>query len=305
MLAVPFLLLLGGCTTDTQNVVPADGTETPTSETALGTVTATPSPTTAPPQASVDPVDGSPACEDVPTFEAADAVLIACSGNFAVSPELFASNAGWHLFEAQDSAWVEIDYARTCCEPDDVTFAQLLDRNGLDNAMVARLCAASGMGSDSFSGCSNDGRDDEDVAFDATWLRVNGFGAHDFAEGQDVVLGSIERVFGPPDIFEAAECGAGPMTIASFDDFTLQFQDDEFIGWYYASSRPLLTTPSGVTIGITETDLAVVYDGVEINDDTLGREFFFEVPAGFMAGFISDTDSTVTALYAGTNCFFR
>ena len=95
------------------------------------------------------------------------------------------------------------------------------------------------------------------------------------------------------------------MEIASFEDFTVQFQDDALIGWYYAGSTPELTTPSGVALGISEADLTVVYDGVEIRDDSLGREFFFEVPAGFMAGFISETDATVTALYAGTNCFFR
>ena len=95
------------------------------------------------------------------------------------------------------------------------------------------------------------------------------------------------------------------MTIASFDDFAVQFQDNAFIGWYYVSSTPTLSTPSGVMVGISEADLVVVYEGVDIFDETLGREFFFEVPAGFMAGFISDSNATVTALYAGTNCFFR
>ena len=254
-------------------------------------------------------------CADVPAFQAADTVSIACSGTFAASPELFASNAGWHLFEAQDGAWVEIDYARTCCEADDVSFTQLLGRNGLNQATLGELCTASGLGSDPSTGCvaegaSGGGEDDEndedDAAFDGTWLRVNGLGPHDFDTEKGVVLDSIEQVFGPADsVVEAGECGAGPMVIAGFDDFTVQFQDDEFIGWYYTSSTPTLSTPSGVMVGISEADLEVVYDGVDIFDETLGREFFFEVPAGFMAGFISDTDATVTALYAGTNCFFR
>ena len=141
---------------------------------------------------------------------------------------------------------------------------------------------------------------------DPGWLRVNGLGDNDFGTDQATVLASIEAVFGAPQSLGAAnECGAGPMTIASFDDFTVQFQDGVLIGWYYASSNPPLTTPSGVMPGLTEAQLEQVYQGMTVRDDSLGREFFFEVPAGFMGGFIDSTGGSVTALYAGTNCFFR
>jgi len=309
VLAISFLLLFGGCTAATPDVASVEATQAPTSEAVPATTppAETPTnPTSTPPLATVEPVGESVACEAVPIFQAADTVSIACSGEFAVSPELFASNAGWHLFEVQDGAWIEIDYARTCCEPDDVSFAQLLGRNGLDSVVLAQLCAASGLASDPSTGCAPDGQGEEDVAFEGTWLRVNGLGTHDFGSGQNIVVSSIEQVFGPAEsITEALECGAGPMTIASFDDFAVQFQDNRFIGWYYASSTPTLSTPSGVMVGISEADLVVVYEGADIFDETLGREFFFEVPAGFIAGFISDTDAAVTALYAGTNCFFR
>ena len=309
VLAVPFLLLFGGCTADSPEAVSGRATQGLASEAVRATTAPaeTPTePTAGPVLATVEPVGQSLTCEEVPAFQAAETVSIACSGEFAVSPELFTSGAGWHLFEAQDGAWIEIGYARTCCEPEDVSFVQLLGQNGLDSVMVAQLCAASGLASDVFSGCASDGLDEEDVVFDGAWLRVNGLGAHNFDTGQDIVLSSIEQVFGPAEsITEALECGAGPMTIASFDDFAVQFQDNAFIGWYYVSSTPTLSTPSGVMVGISEADLVVVYEGVDIFDETLGREFFFEVPAGFMAGFISDSNATVTALYAGTNCFFR
>jgi hypothetical protein len=311
VLAVPFLLLFGGCKADTPDAVWVAAAQTPAPASEAVRATTAPAetpaePTSAPTLATVEPVGQSLACEDVPAFQAAETVSVACSGEFAVSPELFANNAGWHLFEVQDGAWIEIGYARTCCEPDDVSFVQLLGRNGLDSVMVAQLCAASGLASDAFSGCASDGLDEEDIAFDGAWLRVNGLGPHDFATGQDLVLSSIEQVFGSAEsITEALECGAGPMTIVSFDDFAVQFQDNAFIGWYYVSSAPTLSTPSGVTVGISEADLVVAYEGVDIFDETLGREFFFEVPAGFMAGFISNTSARVTALHAGTNCFFR
>jgi len=221
-----------------------------------------------------------------------------------VSPQLFASNAGWHLFEARANQWVEIDYARTCCEFGDERFVDMLTRNGVSAALTEELCAGAGLGTDPLTGCvPGEGVPAE---FEPTWLRVNGFGDHDFGADQDAVIRSLDAVFGfPPEVAENGECGAGPMTIASFTDFTVQFQNNQLIGWYYTSSTPELTTPSGVAVGITEASLAEVYQGVEIFEETLGREFSFTVPAGSIGGFIDGVGGPVVALFAGTNCFFR
>jgi len=246
-------------------------------------------------------------CDDVPSFRSADTVSIACAGAFAVSPELFASTAGWHLFEDTDGAWIEADYAMTCCTADDPSFVELLTRNGLDEATVSELCDASGLADDPFSGCDPD-RANRPSAFDIdpTWLRVNGFGVHDFGAVDTDVLTSTEEVFGAAlSVGENSECGGGPMTIATFDDFSLNFQSGEFVGWFYSSSDPALSTPSGVGPGITEATLREVYQGVDISESTLGLEFYFEVDAGSMSGFIDPDANSVQSLFAGLNCFFR
>lgn len=252
------------------------------------------------------PAPPAPSCSTVPTFNAADTVAVACAGGFAAAPELFASNAGWHLFQAQDGEWVEIDYAMTCCGTGEVPFTNLLERNGVDAVAIADLCLATGVGPDSVTGCSTGRGDDEPPAFEGTWLRVNGLGPHDFATTDTDVIAEVESVFGPAlQVNEATECGAGSMTIMSFDNFGLQFQSGSFVGWFYEASTPALTTPSGVAPGISEPALTVAYEGVEIFDSTLGREFSFTVPAGTIGGFLDQVDGNVTSLHAGVNCFFR
>lgn len=303
--------LLSACSSPGGDVVVSgDDTEpAPTTEVTSAEQPTAPAEPTVRPTAGADPeatkeptaapTGNAAGCDDVPVFHAADSVFPGCAGDYAVSPELFANNAGWHLFEAVAGQWVEIDYALTCCNvEDEISFADLLIRNDLDPTTVLALCSAANVRDCSSSG---DGQPDD---FEGDWLRVNGLGDHDFGAVEDDVRTSLEAVFGAAvDSFDARECGAGPMTIVSYHDFTVQFQDGEFIGWFYTSSEPALTTPSGVAPGIDETELRDVYDGVEIDETTLGTEFFFEVPAGYIGGFLEA--GTVTSLYAGTNCFFR
>jgi len=322
MLGLSVLLVLGACTSDapgaSETIETITTGETATDDTAAPELAVDNTPvveTAEQPTAVVN--DATPtlapeippvaSCAEVPTFSAADTVSVACAGDFAVSPELFASNAGWHLFSDNDGQWLEIDYARTCCEDGDPSFTDLLVRNGLDATIVADMCTQSGLDDDAFSGCDAPaGEESDESAFEGSWLRVDGLGPHDFGTSADVVMSMIEETFGAPNqISEQSECGAGPMTSASFTDFSVQMQNDAFVGWFYTSSTPALTTPSGVTPGITETSLIQVYDGVEISTDTLGKEFTFQVPSGFIGGFFDDTGSTVTHLYAGVTCFFR
>gem|GEM_PF-3439800 len=284
------------------SALPATDPVEPTAAPATDPVEPTAAPAADP--TAVPATPAGPPCADVPSFRSADTVSIACEGSYAVSPELFASNAGWHLFEAQADQWVEIDYARTCCEFGDERFVDMLIRNGLSPATATQLCADAGLSTDPSTGCvAGEG---EPADFEPTWLRVNGFGDHDFGADQDVVIRSLDSIFEfPLDVSENGECGAGPMTIASFPDFTVQFQNNELIGWYYTSSTPELTTPSGVAVGISEAALVEAYQGLEIFDGSLGREFSFTVPAGSIGGFIDGVGGPVVALFAGTNCFFR
>lgn len=311
------LLLLSACSLGSgeQTITegPASEAATALPATAVPAATVPASPTagfvpdpTATPVAAVDPGVDAPPCLDVPTFNAATTVSVACDGDYAVSPELFASNAGWHLFQAQGGQWVEIDYAMTCCNPEEVPFVELLIRNGLSEANVNALCAGSEVGPDSITGCASIGGGLTELPSAPVQLRVNGMGDHNFGAVDSDVLASISTVFGPPlSSSENSECGAGPMTIASFDDFSLNFQSGEFVGWYYESSNPGMATPSGVSPGLIESELIRVYDGVDIFTETLGKEFYFEVPAGYMGGFFDEAGTAVSAMFAGTTCFFR
>ena len=80
---------------------------------------------------------------------------------------------------------------------------------------------------------------------------------------------------------------------------------DRLVGWFYRSSAPALSSPSGVAPGITTQDLRQAYQGVDIRETTLGLEFTFVVPAGYMGGFFTADGQSVTEMFAGQNCFFR
>lgn len=317
LLALALGLLLAACG-EGSNEAASDNADTAPPTTA----TTTEESTTAPAEPAATPVTDDPAdeadgvaapdgpflaaCLEVPTYSAADTVSVACVDDLAVSPELFANNAGWHVFRSVEAVWSEIDYALTCCgEDEEVTFVGLLNRNDLSDAQIDVLCAASGLAEDPSSGCGEQAPDRAGLA-DAGWLRVNGLGDFDFGSSDSTVQQAVADVFGPArDQNDLGECGAGAMTAVTWDDFTLHFQAGEFIGWFYRSSDPALTSPSGVAPGITEAALLDVYDGVNIFADTLGKEFTFEVPAGFMGGFFEGDGPEVTAMYAGTQCFFR
>ena len=105
---------------------------------------------------------------------------------------------------------------------------------------------------------------------------------------------------------ESAECGAGPMEFASWDNVVLMFSQGEFVGWELraGSEEPWIGTPGGITIGSPRADLAAALGAAPTVEQTsLGTEF----NGGGYTGLLSaDTpDATVTALWAGTNCIMR
>ena len=93
------------------------------------------------------------------------------------------------------------------------------------------------------------------------------------------------------------ECGVGPLDYSQWDDLTLWFRDDQFVGW--AANRRGLTTMDGIGVG---TPRAQLESGraVNVEASTLGTEF----QAGELYGLIDDA-GLVSNLWAGESCNFR
>jgi len=115
-------------------------------------------------------------------------------------------------------------------------------------------------------------------------------------------LGTAERS-------EMAECGAGPLGFTRFGPLQLVFQDGVFVGWLVDGAGNL-STMDGLAIGSTAAHVQAARKLERISGSTLGEEFTLgsradEGPAigGLFAG--AGPDARVTALFAGTTCFFR
>jgi len=106
------------------------------------------------------------------------------------------------------------------------------------------------------------------------------------------------------------ECGAGPIDFSNFGDFTVNFQEGLFVGWFLRNGdkNATLTTMSGVGIGTKRSDMAksVAFDMYD--ESSIGTEFHTggAGPGGFSGLLESDAaDARITDLWAGTNCIFR
>lgn len=103
------------------------------------------------------------------------------------------------------------------------------------------------------------------------------------------------------------ECGAGPIDFTEYGSLTLNFQDDRFVGWF-AGEGTRVPTADGVVPGVTRAHLESTLTVAMILDTTLEGEFEYAGRGGAAIGGFLDgdgQDARVTALYAGTNCFFR
>lgn len=104
------------------------------------------------------------------------------------------------------------------------------------------------------------------------------------------------------------ECGAGPMQFSTYGDFTANFQEGRFIGWFVGEQEEQLKTTESIGIGSSAAALKAAMPIAMQEDSTIGIEFFSERSEGkFIGGLLSSAadDATVIALYAGINCFFR
>jgi hypothetical protein len=127
-----------------------------------------------------------------------------------------------------------------------------------------------------------------------------------FGTERGVTESALATQLAPPDGRSSnEECGAGPLDFTSFGDFTANFQDDRFVGWFLrgGDTESALTTMSGVGIGTTRDEMAKSLSIEMDEDSTIGSEFH---TAGFSGLLESDApQAKVTDLWAGTNCIFR
>ncbi len=94
-----------------------------------------------------------------------------------------------------------------------------------------------------------------------------------------------------------ADCGEGPLDVASYPRIRLYFQDGRFVGW--AARGRGLSTMGGVGIGTTQAEVESVIVA-PVADTSLGREF----ESGGLSG-LYDAKGVVTALWAGSTCVAR
>lgn len=126
-----------------------------------------------------------------------------------------------------------------------------------------------------------------------------------FGDPQDAVVEALTMVFGGPQFGTNEECGAGPITFATYDDFAAHFQNDTFVGWSVndTSERATFTGPDGVTIGMAGADVRALPTYEAFEDSTLGEEFMLGSGEMAVSGIIEDDE--VVTLWGGTSCNFR
>lgn len=120
----------------------------------------------------------------------------------------------------------------------------------------------------------------------------------DFGRAQVGVIETVSRLLGsrPLSLTRATECGAGPMTIATWEGgLVLNFVDGDFRGW--TTTDPDLPVAGGFAPGRARVDLPQVSFQVT----SLGDEF----NVGPISGLLDPTSTEVQQVWAGTTCFFR
>ena len=120
----------------------------------------------------------------------------------------------------------------------------------------------------------------------------------DFGRAQPGVIDTVTRLLGeaPTAVTLNADCGAGPVTSAIWDDgLTLNFQDNAFVGWVNAD--PDLAVAGGFRAG--QPRLEMPQTSFQIT--TLGTEF----SRSDISGLLTEGDAAIRLLWAGTTCFFR
>ncbi len=128
----------------------------------------------------------------------------------------------------------------------------------------------------------------------------------EFGMDSAAAIRTVSVALGPPTTSgTSADCGAGPIDVATFaDGLSINIQQGRFVGWSArgSSSAQSLTTMSGIGVGSTRAALDSVY-AATVTTTSLGEEF----EAGGIAGVLDGTAASarITNLWAGVNCIAR
>lgn len=145
----------------------------------------------------------------------------------------------------------------------------------------------------------------DSVTFPNPAGRGTGFTAT-FGQPQADVISSLTIFRGaPPEVTQNSECGAGPLTFASWGDgFQLLFQEGAFAGWFAHDDAPRgFTTETGIGIGSTVAQLRAAHPGLTLTDGSLGPEFAADDVFGIASAM--GPEGEINALWAGVSCNFR
>lgn len=119
-----------------------------------------------------------------------------------------------------------------------------------------------------------------------------------FGTPAEVVLRVVEAATQTlPERSRNADCGEGPLDIATYPRIAVYFQEGRFVGWS-ARGRGL-TTMGGVGIGSKRAAVEGVIDA-PVEETSLGQEF----TSGGLSG-LYDANDSVSALWAGSTCIAR
>lgn len=159
------------------------------------------------------------------------------------------------------------------------------------------------------AGCAMpfDGASEQGAAPDADGLFLSSSGLQpagtplriDFGRAQSGVISAVSRLLGAPPEGQSAnrECGAGPVTVVSYDGLDLLFRNGDFRGWVADGAG--LSTGSGLSVGQSREDL-VASRVTAFEETARGTEF----SASGVDGLLDESGQAVRMLRAGTSCFF-
>lgn len=120
----------------------------------------------------------------------------------------------------------------------------------------------------------------------------------DFGRAQVGAIETVSRLLdeGPLQVATNAQCPAGPITAATWEDgLTLNFQGGQFVGW--TNSDPELAVAGGFEAGQPRVEMPPT----SFQITSLGTEF----NRSGIFGILGENDAQVALLWAGTACFFR
>ncbi|MBV7266845.1 aspartate-semialdehyde dehydrogenase [Erythrobacter ani] len=148
---------------------------------------------------------------------------------------------------------------------------------------------------------SNPVVESNEVALNADGL-IAGPEAFYFAAGQNEVEGALARTFGQAgDSSDMPDCGVGPMVSSRFPGgLIVNYKDGSLVGWLWEEESTNIGVTGDLRIGAARDSIEAEPGFAMIEGSTLGEEFAIGDRIG---GFFED--GAVSALYAGTQCFFR